>query len=163
MIEATAYNKASGVIIASYVLETIEDIELQLDGSSSYVEGHFDGDLYWIKDGVPTERIDADLGIPAVVQVGDSLTFTVPDDSIAYIGADAFTGDVSVDTSFPRYDTIFLSGGHRGTFRFNVKGYVENRVEAYPALGEQMDYIFHNGFEAWKDMIQSIKDEYPKP
>jgi hypothetical protein len=43
-------------------------------------------------------------------------------------------------------------------------GYKQARQEAYPSYGEQLDYIFHNGLEAWKtDIIQPIKDNNPKP
>jgi len=43
-------------------------------------------------------------------------------------------------------------------------GYIQARQEAYPAIGEQFDYIFHNGLDAWKaDIIQPIKDQFPKP
>ena len=42
--------------------------------------------------------------------------------------------------------------------------YKYNRQEEYPPLTEQLDYIYHNGVEAWKaDMIQPVKDKYPKP
>ena len=43
-------------------------------------------------------------------------------------------------------------------------GYIQARQEAYPSYGEQLDYIFHHGLEAWKtDIIQPIKDQFPKP
>jgi len=50
--------------------------------------------------------------------------------------------------------------------KFNEQefGYIQKRQEAYPAIGEQLDYIFHNGLDAWKtDIIQPIKDQFPKP
>ena len=50
--------------------------------------------------------------------------------------------------------------------KFNEQefGYIQKRQEAYPAIGEQLDYIFHNGLEAWKtDIIQPIKNQFPKP
>jgi len=50
--------------------------------------------------------------------------------------------------------------------KFNEQefGYIQKRQEAYPAIGEQLDYIFHNGLEAWKsDIIQPIKDQFPRP
>ena len=50
--------------------------------------------------------------------------------------------------------------------KFNEQefGYIQKRLEAYPAIGDQLDYIFHNGLEAWKtDIIQPIKDQFPKP
>ena len=46
----------------------------------------------------------------------------------------------------------------------NANVYKDQRVSEYPPLAEQLDYIYHNGVEAWKaDMIQPVKDKYPKP
>ena len=43
-------------------------------------------------------------------------------------------------------------------------GYIQKRQEAYPSYGDQLDYIYHNGLEAWKtDIIQPIKEAHPKP
>ena len=51
-----------------------------------------------------------------------------------------------------------------GKFNEQEFGYVQARQEAYPSYGEQLDYIFHNGLDAWKtDIIQPIKDQFPKP
>ena len=51
-----------------------------------------------------------------------------------------------------------------GKFNEQEFGYIQKILEAYPAIGEQLDYIFHNGLEAWKtDIIQPIKDQFPKP
>ena len=50
--------------------------------------------------------------------------------------------------------------------KFNEQqfGYIQARQEEYPSYGEQLDYIFHNGLDAWKtDIIQPIKDNNPKP
>ncbi len=42
--------------------------------------------------------------------------------------------------------------------------YIKQRASEYPPLTEQLDYIYHNGVEAWKtNMIQPVKDKYPKP
>ena len=39
-----------------------------------------------------------------------------------------------------------------------------SRAAEYPSLAEQLDYIYHNGVDAWKtDMIDPIKQKYPKP
>jgi len=36
-------------------------------------------------------------------------------------------------------------------------------LRKYPPIAEQLDYIYHNGVEAWKlDMIKPVKDKYPK-
>lgn len=41
--------------------------------------------------------------------------------------------------------------------------YATKRKLAYPPIEEQLDYIYHNGIEAWKtDMINPIKTAHPK-
>jgi len=37
-----------------------------------------------------------------------------------------------------------------------------HRKNEYPPLEEQLDMIYHEGIEAWKSKIKSIKDKYPK-
>lgn len=46
---------------------------------------------------------------------------------------------------------------------YDAKKYQRNRVKEYPAISEQLDYIYHNGIDAWKtDMIDPVKAKYPK-
>lgn len=41
--------------------------------------------------------------------------------------------------------------------------YKYQRQQAYPAIADQLDYIYHNGVDAWKkDMIDPVKNKYPK-
>jgi len=41
--------------------------------------------------------------------------------------------------------------------------YIDRRASEYPSISEQLDYIYHNGIEAWKaDMILPVKNKYPK-
>jgi len=50
------------------------------------------------------------------------------------------------------------------TVEINANAYKEQRASEYPPLTEQLDYIYHNGVEAWKtNMIQPVKDKHPKP
>jgi len=50
------------------------------------------------------------------------------------------------------------------TVEINANAYKEQRASEYPSLSEQLDYIYHNGVEAWKtNMIQPVKNKYPKP
>lgn len=44
-----------------------------------------------------------------------------------------------------------------------VNGYKYSRQAEYPAIEDQLDDIFWNGLDAWKENIQAIKDKYPKP
>jgi len=43
-----------------------------------------------------------------------------------------------------------------------VEAYKAVRAEAYPVMSEQLDKIFHEGIDAWKAEIQTIKDAHPK-
>ena len=41
--------------------------------------------------------------------------------------------------------------------------YKAKRAAEYPSIADQLDYIYHNGIDAWKkDMIDPVKTKYPK-
>lgn len=33
----------------------------------------------------------------------------------------------------------------------------------YPSIQEQLDILFHQGFDGWKAAIQAVKEQFPKP
>ena len=39
---------------------------------------------------------------------------------------------------------------------------INNRVKEYGSWQSQLDEIYHNGIDAWKTRIASIKTKYPK-
>ena len=41
--------------------------------------------------------------------------------------------------------------------------YKRFRKLEYPSFADQLDTIFHDGLDAWKEQIQTVKDKYPKP
>ena len=41
--------------------------------------------------------------------------------------------------------------------------YKSQRRAEYPSIEDQLDDIYHNGIDAWKATIKTIKDKYPKP
>lgn len=41
--------------------------------------------------------------------------------------------------------------------------YQRDRAAAYPSITDQLDIIYHQGIEAWKEKINEIKLKYPKP
>ena len=48
--------------------------------------------------------------------------------------------------------------------RSDPSSYATKRSLEYPSTKEQLDYIYHNGIDAWKaDIIDPIKTKYPKP
>jgi len=40
--------------------------------------------------------------------------------------------------------------------------YQRERAEAYPSMADQLDDIYHNGVDEWKNTIKAVKDKYPK-
>jgi hypothetical protein len=44
-----------------------------------------------------------------------------------------------------------------------ANGYKNKRANEYPSVVDQLDEIYHNGIDAWKVTIKSVKDKYPKP
>ena len=44
-----------------------------------------------------------------------------------------------------------------------LNGWEEKRIREYPSIADQLDDIYHNGLDAWKDHIAKVKADNPKP
>lgn len=44
----------------------------------------------------------------------------------------------------------------------DANAYKEKRAKAYPSIVDQLDILYHQGFDAWKSAIQVVKEEFPK-
>jgi hypothetical protein len=42
------------------------------------------------------------------------------------------------------------------------EAYKDKRAKAYPSIADQLDLMYHGGYDAWKAAIQSVKEEFPK-
>ena len=42
------------------------------------------------------------------------------------------------------------------------EAYIAKRQQAYPSIADQLDILYHSGFDAWKSAIQAVKETYPK-
>ena len=40
--------------------------------------------------------------------------------------------------------------------------YKENRRMKYPSIPDQLDILYHEGYDGWKKVIKKVKDNYPK-
>jgi len=45
---------------------------------------------------------------------------------------------------------------------YDAKEYQRNRASEYPSIADQLDDMYHNGIDGWKETIKAIKDKYPK-
>ena len=41
--------------------------------------------------------------------------------------------------------------------------YKINRAKSYPSIVDQLDTLYHGGFDAWKATIDAVKNQFPKP
>jgi hypothetical protein len=41
--------------------------------------------------------------------------------------------------------------------------YDKKRRAAYPSVVDQLDTLYHGGYDAWKATIKQVKDDIPKP
>jgi hypothetical protein len=40
--------------------------------------------------------------------------------------------------------------------------YIGQRQQEYPSIQDQLDTLYHEGYEGWKAKIETIKNKYPK-
>jgi hypothetical protein len=43
------------------------------------------------------------------------------------------------------------------------EAYKELRAAKYPSIADQLDVLYHGGYDAWRAAVQAVKDKYPKP
>jgi hypothetical protein len=46
--------------------------------------------------------------------------------------------------------------------QYQANEYQRKRAEEYPSIIDQLDLLYHVGYDGWKETIQTIKDKYPK-
>jgi hypothetical protein len=81
-------------------------------------------------------------------------------DVVTIIGDDCFDNKgnkIAVDNKLIDAKVIELQA------EYDAQEYARNREVEYPAIKDQLDYIYHNGVDKWKtDMIDLVKNKYPK-
>ena len=68
-----------------------------------------------------------------------------------------------------RGDDAFDADGNPVTYNetavqayIDAHAYIAKRQQAYPSIADQLDILYHSGFDAWKSAIQAVKETYPK-
>ena len=46
---------------------------------------------------------------------------------------------------------------------YDSKQYQRDRAVAYPSIQDQLDMLYHQGIDGWKEEIKKVKDAHPKP
>lgn len=45
---------------------------------------------------------------------------------------------------------------------YDAKEYQRQRAKEYPSIEDQLDTLYHGGYDAWKAQIQEVKERFPK-
>lgn len=56
-----------------------------------------------------------------------------------------------------------LAEGERLQQEWENNQYQRDRQREYPSFGDQLDTIYHQGLDAWREEINKVKEKYPKP
>ena len=67
-----------------------------------------------------------------------------------------FANDAIVDES------AILAEYNRVKNEFEAKEYQRQRAAEYPSIADQLDTLYHGGYDAWKAQVQAVKNKYPK-
>ena len=73
---------------------------------------------------------------------------------------------VQIDLTAEEVDAIldeWTDNEHARQVDEDANGYKSKRAAEYPSIPDQLDDIYHNGIDAWKETIKATKDKYPKP
>ena len=46
---------------------------------------------------------------------------------------------------------------------YEYNQYQRDRASEYPPIKEQLDTLYHQGYDGWKASIDEVKNKYPKP
>ena len=41
--------------------------------------------------------------------------------------------------------------------------YQRDRASEYPSIEDQLDALYHQGYDGWKAIVDEVKNKYPKP
>ena len=67
-----------------------------------------------------------------------------------------------IELSDAEYDAKITALATQKDYDAN-QSYKDKRAAEYPSIPDQLDEIYHNGIDAWKAVIKTTKDKYPKP
>ena len=91
--------------------------------------------------------------------------FSNSENTIHRISTNTFIAAFSGSAGWRQFiDDIYTNGIEivEGADYVGVTTYTDARIAEYPPIEEQLDKIYHNGLDAWKADIKTIKDKYPK-
>jgi hypothetical protein len=93
----------------------------------------------------------------AIRSLCNQCQFIVKDDSVEQI--DWLNTDVSL---IPSVESI-INEKQRLQEKYDDLEYQRMRKNAYPSMEDQLDVLYHQGYEGWRQVINNVKNKFPKP
>jgi hypothetical protein len=80
------------------------------------------------------------------------------------IDGDTYDGFVWLDKtqSKPKEDEVEAEVLRLQT-EYENNQYQRLRESSYPSIQDQLDILYHRGYDGWKEEINKVKEKYPKP
>lgn len=127
-------------------------------------QGTQPSDVYWDGGNVARKTKETTLKLPNTVKLGDpAISIPLPAGVIALVNGVRQRGQLILPTSEVKTFMIDIRGAEVGQFVVAVQSFEEQRKGEYPAIADQLDMLYHLGYDGWKAEIKKIKDKYPKP
>lgn len=63
----------------------------------------------------------------------------------------------------PPTEEELISEAKKLQAEYEFNQYQRDRAVAYPSIQDQLDTLYHQGYDGWKAMIDEVKNKYPKP
>lgn len=97
------------------------------------------------------------------IDITNALTSLVPGAKWAFYGEATYENLTWIDTEITKPSKAALDAEvARLQAEYDAKEYQRKRAAEYPSIVDQLDKIFHDGIDEWKETIQAVKDKYPK-
>lgn len=116
-------------------------------------------DDIWFDGERVCQREDYPETIPDQFSVGEVIT--APIEGTLLINGEPVVGSYEVTNAGPAW--LQIKGRYRLSKPVNFVTYYEERASAYPTIQDQLDTIYHEGLDVWREQIDEVKAAYPKP
>lgn len=83
----------------------------------------------------------------------------VPDGEEFEVHGDMVWVDASEDVTT---DWVYVDGKLQPPMAAEIT-YDIHRLNNYPTITQQLDILYHQGYDGWKAAIQTVKEQFPKP
>ena len=71
--------------------------------------------------------------------------------------------EAKVKTVIDKYIADYPAYAETKQAEYDAQQYARDRKPEYPSFEDQLDKMYHDGFDAWKETIKAVKDKHPKP